>query len=392
MPTRRTVLQGASCLLVTHTTWPTLAASAATAAPTGPASDLLVHSKLPLNAETPIAKLRSSFVTPQAEFYIRDHGTVPKIEEAGYRLKIGGKVKMPIDLSLSDLKSRFPERKVMAVMQCAGNRRADMVDVGYVEGDLWGPGAIGNAEWTGVSLSDVLSAAGAEGGTGLHVAFFAHDEVVMKDDRFDYGVSIPLEKAMTPDVLLAWAMNGEPLMAEHGFPLRVVVPGYAGTRSPKWLASIMVQDEEADTPIQRKEYRLFPPTTTKETADKDPNVVINDMPLNAAICIPAAGATLKPGTTKIEGYAIGTQNGVAKVEVSYDGGENWHEAAIDRRADTQWAWVFWSVVLDLPIGQHQLAVRSFDEAGGSQPGDIAKIWNWKGYLAHSWHRVPVSVG
>ncbi len=90
----------------------------------------------------------------------------------------------------------------------------------------------------------------------------------MKDDRFDYGVSIPLEKAMTPDVLLAWAMNGEPLMAEHGFPLRVVVPGYAGTRSPKWLASIMVQDEEADTPIQRKEYRLFPPTTTKETAER----------------------------------------------------------------------------------------------------------------------------
>lgn len=154
----------------------------------------------------------------------------------------------------------------------------------------------------------------------------------------------------------------------------------------------MVQDEEADTLIQRKEYRLFPPTTTKETADKDPNVVINDMPLNAAICIPAAGATLKPGTTKIEGYAIGTQNGVAKVEVSYDGGENWHEATIDKQADTQWAWIFWSVVLDLPTGQHQLAVRSFDGVGGSQPDDIAKIWNWKGYLAYSWHRVPIKVG
>ncbi len=116
------------------------------------------------------------------------------------------------------------------------------------------------------------------------------------------------------------------------------------------------------------------------------------MPLNSAICMPAAGATLRPGTTTIEGYAIGTQNGVAKVEVSYDGGENWHEAAIDKRADTQWAWVFWSVVLDLPAGQLQLAVRSFDEVGGSQPEDIAKIWNWKGYLANSWHRVSVSVG
>ncbi len=141
MLTRRAVLQGASSIAVARTTWPASAASASAtmAAPSEPSSDLLVHSKLPLNAETPIAKLRSAFVTPQAEFYIRDHGTVPTIEEAGYRLTIGGKVRAPIELSLSDLKSRFPERKVMAVMQCAGNRRADMVDVGYVEGDLWGP-------------------------------------------------------------------------------------------------------------------------------------------------------------------------------------------------------------------------------------------------------------
>lgn len=353
---------------------------------------MIIQSTSPLNAETPAVTLRSAFITPQAEFYIRNHGAVPKIEAGGYRLKIGGRVATELELTLDELHTRFPERRVVAVMQCAGNRRADMNQVKSVEGDPWGPGAIGNAEWTGVSLAAVLKAAGVASAAGLHVAFTSHDEFVFRGEKFLYEVSIPLEKALTRDVLLATGMNGEPLTPAHGFPLRVVVPGYAGARSPKWLASISVQDCEEDGPMQTVEYRLFPPGTRKETAATDPNIVINEMPLNSAICVPAAGANVGAGGARIEGYAVGTRNGVGRVEVSCDGGANWHEAEIAARADSRWSWTFWSVILDLPPGDRELVARSFDDAGACQPEDCREVWNFKGYLANAWHRVAVRVG
>ena len=178
--------------------------------------DLIVHSAKPLNAEPPLDRLRSGFVTKTADFYIRSHGDVPDLDAETHKVRVTGLVQQPVDLTVADLKALFTPKTVMAVMQCAGNRRADMQQVEKTSGDPWAPGAIGNAEWTGVPLADVLRAAGASDGDDLHVAFDGLD-IAENEGAADapYGVSIPLAKALSGDVLLAWGMNGEPLAAEH---------------------------------------------------------------------------------------------------------------------------------------------------------------------------------
>ena len=353
---------------------------------------LIVHSRSPYNAEPPLDRLRAAFLTPQADFYVRSHGDIPDLDASAYRLQVGGAVTTPLDLSLDALRSRFDERTVTAVMQCAGNRRADLQAVKPVSGDPWAGGAIGNATWTGVALADVLRAADVDEATDRHVAFTAHDTVKEEGENFAFAVSIPLAKAMTPDVLLAFAMNGEPLAPEHGHPLRVVVPGYAGVRSPKWLAAITVQDEACDSPIQQADYKFLPSQFTKETLDWSQGMTIDEMPLNAAICEPARYAEVEAGPRVVRGYAIATGRAIARVDVSADGGRTWMQAEIEARPDAPWAWTFWSARVDLPQGERELVVRAFDAAGQTQPERPDDTWNFKGYLSAAWHRVPIRVG
>lgn len=201
-----------------------------------------------------------------------------------------------------------------------------------------------------------------------------------------------MAKAMSPDVLLAYEMNGEALAPEHGFPLRVVTPGYAGVRSPKWLAAITVQDAPSDNHMQQREYKLLPPEMTKETVAWSKGVTINDMPLNSAICEPASYAALKPGKTTLRGYAIATERQVVRVDVSIDGGRSWRQADLERHPEAPWSWMFWEAEIDLPKGEPELAVRAWDSAGQTQPALPDDIWNFKGYLSASWHRVRVKAG
>ncbi len=351
---------------------------------------LIVHSETPYNAEPPLDRLRASAMTAQADFYVRSHGSIPALVEAKHRLRVAGRVRAGLDLSMADLRRRFPEHTVTAVMQCAGNRRADMQEVRPTSGDPWAPGAIGNASWTGVALADLLRAAGADVDPALHVAFEACDEVEIPDEgRFPYGVSIPIAKAMSPEVLLAYAMNGEALTPEHGFPLRLVVPGYAGVRSPKWLAAITVQDEPSSNPMQQRDYKLLPPDVTAETVDWARGVTINDMPLNAAICEPVARAELTAGRTVLRGYAVATARDVTRVDVSIDGGRSWAQAELEPGAGAPWSWRFWNATVQLPKGEHELAVRAWDSAGQTQPALPDDVWNFKGYLSAAWHRVRV---
>ena len=201
-------------------------------------SGMIVRSTTPYNAEPPLGRLCAFLTTAQRDFYVRCHGNIPVLDEVGHTLRVGGRVRTPLHINMAELRAQFPKRTVTAVMQCAGNRRADMQSVRSTLGDPWEPGAIGNAEWTGAALADVLRAVGVEMDPSFHVAFDACDEVEMSNiGRFTYGASIPITKAMSPEVLLAYSMNGEPLAPEHGFPLRVVVPGFAGVRSPKWLTA-----------------------------------------------------------------------------------------------------------------------------------------------------------
>ena len=352
----------------------------------------IVHSVQPYNAEPTPARLGRTFWTEQDDFYVRCHGDVPTIDAAAHRLVVTGLVATPLTLSLDDLRRQFPERTVAAVMQCAGNRRADLRQVGAVSGDPWGPGAIGNASWTGVPLADVLRAAGAETEAGSHVAFSSLDEYEVDGTRFPYGVSIPMAKALDRDVLLATAMNGRTLTPEHGFPLRVVVPGYAGVRSPKWLAAIEVRDTPSTNPIQDRDYKLLPPDIRSPDAiDWNRGETINEMPLNSAICEPVADAVLRAGPNGLRGWAVASGRPIRRVDVSVDGGANWRQAELQVDPAAPASWTLWSLAVDLPPGRHHLVVRAWDGAGQTQPSRPDDVWNVKGYLSTAMHRIAVTV-
>src|SRR6476469_2567272 len=224
----------------------------------GKRADLIVHGEEPFNAETGPAALAESVVTATNAFYVRGHGAVPEIDPAGWRLHVHGLVERDLDLSLVTLHEAFRERSVTATLQCAGNRRAGLVAIRDIPGEApWGPGATGTATWTGVALADVLALAGPSR-EAAHVGFEGADMCDEAAPAQRFGGSIPLDKARRPEVLLAWAMNGEPLAAVHGAPLRVVVPGYIGARSVKWLTRVEVRKRPWRGYSPHVVYRLLP--------------------------------------------------------------------------------------------------------------------------------------
>src|SRR3954465_710230 len=221
----------------------------------GKRDDLIVHEPDPFNAETGLAALAERPLTATDAFYVRNHGPIPRIDADAFRLRVHGCVERELNLSLSSLRQALPAREVTATLQCAGNRRAGLMAIRDIPGESpGGPGATGTATWTGVALADVLALA-APTGTARHVGFEGADG---SPEAPHFGGSIPLDKACRPEVLLAWAMNGEPLHPVHGAPLRVVVPGYIGARSVKWLRRIEVRTAPWSGYFQHVVYRLLP--------------------------------------------------------------------------------------------------------------------------------------
>ncbi|EAR51057.1 molybdopterin oxidoreductase [Oceanicola granulosus HTCC2516] len=350
----------------------------------------IVHRTRPLNAEPTPTALMSGFFTPQHLFYIRSHGDTPELP-ADHEVRLSGLVTSPLRFSLERLRREFPKRKVIATLQCAGNRRAEMQDVRQTSGDPWRIGAVGTAEWTGVALADVLAKAGIDETRARHVAFRCADVVDIDGEIAPYEVSISVERAMAGDVLVAWALNGEDLDPAHGAPMRIIVPGYAGARSAKWLLEIDVRDAPSDSPVQARDYKLFPPSVARQDANWDEGVTIEQMPVTSAICLPRPDEPIPPGRTTVKGYAMAYGRKVARVDVSTDGGRSWRQAGLMSERTTA-AWTLWALDVDLPAGRHELVVKAVDEAGQSQPECLEGIWNFAGYLATAWHRVIVDVG
>lgn len=347
---------------------------------------LIVHSVRPLNAETRLDVLRDSFVTQNTEFYVRGHGAIPRLDGAQYRLVVGGMADRSLSLSIADLRALFPEQTVLATIQCAGNRRGEMSRIRPVSGIAWSAGAIGCAEWTGIRLADLLRHCGI-GQAAAYVILRGLDDCDTETgERYRYEVSIPLAKALAGEVLLAWGMNGKALLPEHGFPLRAVVPGFAGVRSVKWLESIRLSDQPSDAYPQARDYKVFPPPVTKETANWSRGRTIDEMPVNAVICDPRDGAEVAAGPALIRGYATGQ---VVRAELSADRGASWTQAVLEQRG--VWAWTFWAVTINLAPGARELAVRAWDAAGQTQPAEIGDNWNFRGYLCNAWHLVRVTV-
>lgn len=349
---------------------------------------MLVHSAEPYNAAPPLASLRASPITPIPLFFVRNHGTVPVVDPAPYRLAVTGLVDRELRLSLESLRREFVPSTVTATLQCAGNRRRELHAVRPIEGEIpWDAAAVGTAVWTGASLAEVLRAAGVRG-AGRHVLFVGLDAVAA--DAHGFGGSVPLEKATSPEVLLAYEMNGSPLPPVHGFPLRVVVPGYIGARSVKWLRSVAVAAAPSENYFQAHAYKLFPPSVRAHTADWNAGVTLTGPPVSAVICAPRQGQRLRAGHLSTTGYAFAGGRQIARVEVSADGGVHWETARLVGDAHP-WAWRFWEASLRLRPGRQEIVVRAEDSGGAGQPADPAAVWNFKGYVNNAWHRVTVEV-
>ncbi|MET0206182.1 MAG: molybdopterin-dependent oxidoreductase, partial [Thermoleophilaceae bacterium] len=277
----------------------------------GKRADLIVHEEEPFNAETGLAALAEGPVTAMDAFYVRSHGAVPELDPAAWRLRVHGLVERELELSLDTLREASRECEVTATLQCAGNRRAGLVAIRDIPGEApWGPGATGTARWSGITLADVLALAGPLG-EAAHVGFDGADLCPEAKPAQRFGGSIPLDKALRPEVLLAWAMNGEPLPAVHGGPVRVVVPGYIGARSVKWLERIELRSEPWQGYFQHVAYRLLPEDGTPGPGAGMP---LGLVALNADVLSPADGETVAAGPLEVRGYAFaGGERHVARV-------------------------------------------------------------------------------
>jgi sulfite oxidase len=343
------------------------------------------------NSGPPPELLRAAFETPSDLFFTRNHAAVPAVDPASWRLQVSGLVERPMELTLQQLRETLPRQAVGATLACAGLRRDELHAHRAIPGEvLWGAEPISNATWTGVPLKEVLRLAGTRP-QAAHVEFRGLDQVERHGRRFAFGGSIPLAKAMSAEVLLAFDMNGGPLLPVHGFPVRVVVPGCIGARSVKWVSEIRVTDAPSENYFQAHAYKTFPPDVGPETVRWDQGVMLHHLPLNSLIWEPLPGATVRAGDVPVRGWAMASEGAtIERVELSADGGRTWRLTELTERGGP-WTWCFWSATVRLGPGRHELVVRASDSSGRTQPESVNGLWNFKGYMNNAWHRAEISV-
>ncbi|MBA2742789.1 MAG: sulfite oxidase [Chthoniobacterales bacterium] len=343
---------------------------------------LINRGEEPLNLEMPFSAL-ATWITPNEQFYVRCHFPVPQIDSATWRLQVEGAVAQPLELRLADL-DQMQAHTIAATMECAGNGRSFLEP--KVKGVAWDIGAVGNARWTGVLLRDVLALAGAD--RALEVILEGADRGTLKEapkppGEIQYARSLPFAKANT-DVLLAYAMNGERLTPEHGYPLRAVVPGWFGMASVKWLQRIVVSEAPFNGYYQSIDYTYW--TRDHELPTLAP---LAEMRVKAQIARPEMHEVVPPGREyRVHGAAWSSDSDVVAVEVSTDGGRNWSPANLIGEPVKN-AWRFWELRWQTP--QHPtrctLIARATDAAGRTQPRE--RIADYGTYMINHW--LPISV-
>ena len=345
---------------------------------------LIVRSARPEDLETPV-ELFNSWITPNDTFYVRHHGYVAEYNAADWKLTIDGEVGKPMSFSLEDLK-KLPKTTVTVTLECAGNGRAFMDPP--VAGIQWEKGAVGTAKWGGVKLADVLKAAGVKP-TGKFVYLNGADVGVGKMP--DFVRQVPMEKAMNPDTVLAYEMNGEPLPKLHGAPLRAVIAGWEGAYAVKWLNQITVADKESDSFWVKTAYR-FP---TKRAAPgaavdaKDMAPVIG-LVVKSLISAPTDGTAAKVGSAvRVSGFAWAGEANITKVDISLDNGQTWQAAKLGKdQAKYTWR-QFEFEWKPTEVGSFLVMARATDDKGRMQP--VVAQWNPSGYLYNVIDRVRVNV-
>ena len=324
-------------------------------------------------------------VTPVGLHYLLTHYDVPQVDMSTWALEIGGLVERPLRLTMDDLRSRPPVTRAVT-MECAGNGRMNMSPRAISQ--PWGVEAVGNAEWTGVRLSSLLEEAGLRDEV-VEVLFTGLDKGVENNVKQLYERSLTLDEAFREEVMLAYAVNGGPLPPQHGFPLRLLVPGWYGMTSVKWLASIEAIDTPYDGYQQSYAYRL------RQEAD-EPGEALNRMRPRSLMIPPGVPdfmtrhRSVPPGRTTLEGRAWSGFAPIARVEVSTDGGATWADAELGPQPD-RYAWVGWTAPWDAKPGEYELCVRATDADGNCQPLDAEADWNLGGYACNAVHRVTATV-
>ncbi|XP_075491600.1 sulfite oxidase-like isoform X1 [Primulina tabacum] len=370
--------------------------------------DLVINAKEPFNAEPHRSALVSSYVTPVSFFYKRNHGPIPIVDDIEkYNVSVTGLIQTPRKLFMKDI-WKLPKYTVTATLQCAGNRRTAMSRTRNVKGVGWDVAALGNAVWSGAKLADVLELIGIPKYShitpsgGRHVEFVSIDKC-KEENGGPYKASIPLSQATNPeaDVLLAYEMNEETLNRDHGYPLRGIVPGVIGARSVKWLVSINIIAEECQGFFMQRDYKMFPPWVDWDNIDWSMRRPQMDFPVQCVICSLEDVSTVKPGKVSIKGYALtGGGRGIERVDVSIDGGKTWMEALKYQKhgipyipeggSSDKWAWVLFEAEADIQKST-EIAAKAVDTAGNVQPENVQVIWNLRGILNTSWHRVNVVI-
>ena len=360
---------------------------AADMTPTRDESTLTVRVSRPFDAETPVRAF-TSFLTPNDHFFVRSHFGPPSAETIGdsqWTLHVGGAVERSNELTMESLK-QFEPVTITAVLQCSGNGRA--YHRPKVPGVQWERGAVGNAQWTGVRLRDVLQGAGVRA-EARHVMFQGADRPVVAMVPL-FVRSIPLEKALHPDTLLAYEMNGRPLPLLHGAPLRVITPGWMAESCIKWLTHIEVREDEASGYFMQTAYRAPVKSEHTDTGRTDnATAPVEVMPVKSLISSPEDGQTVMAGGVRINGVAWAGETRIAKVEVSIDEGNTWQPAQLVGD-DRLYAWRQWQFLWQATVqGTFAIVCRATDERGHVQPAVTS--WNPSGFLWNGWDRVTVRV-
>ncbi len=327
---------------------------------------------VPENSETPLESARS-WVTPNRLFFIRNHFDGPRIDVNAWRLEIGGLVENPTAWTWEEL-TALPERTVFATVECAGNGRSFLQP--RAPGVPWGAGAIGHAEWTGVPLHLVLEEAGVKPGA-VEVLFEGADRGTEPDhpETMSFARSLPLQKALHPDTLLVYRMNGELLEPNHGYPLRLFVPGWYGVASVKWLERIEVRDRPFQGYFQTTKY-----TIQRRTARGVETVPVGPMALKSEIIRPRSEEVLGLGANRVFGVALAGEEAVAAVEVSRDGGRTWNKAELIG-PQAPYSWTMWEYFWEVAAaGDYSLLARAISAKGEMQPTEHDPLHG--GYLIH----------
>lgn len=344
---------------------------------------MIVRSFRFVDLETPVEYL-DTWLTPVSHFFVRNHMHEPsELDAQDWRLTVGGEVEKSLTLTLAGL-SRLESHSVVNTLECAGNGRS--LHRPQVPGIQWGKGAVGTARFSGPRLRDLLERAGVKP-TGKHVMFRGLDDVPGKVPPFIR--SIPIEKALDSDTLIATHMNGAPLTKHHGFPARALVPGWIGAASCKWLTEIKVLDSEFVGNFMSPGYR-FPnnPVKPGEAVKPEDTHVVTGLNVKSVISSPLDGANVKAGRIAVHGAAWAGEADIVKVEISTDNGATWNPASLGRER-AHYAWHFWSYEWKANRGDFTILSRASDSQGRVQPATA--VWNPSGYLYNAVDQVNIHV-